>query len=273
MMNMDGLKVKNFWLRYVDDSERLFDNFNFGVEAGQIVALMGASGCGKTSLFGAILCQRVPGMFEYDGKVLFNGECIETLRRSYGIGAVFQEPTLIPWRTALGNLRLPFDMSRDRRALWKSERIAEEGKKLLAAMDLMEFDKRPEDYSGGQRRRIEIVRSLISRPQLILMDEPFKGLDRAWKESVLPVIRDYIKEKGTTVLLTTHSPEESVLLADKIILLEKRDDETSIEHAKHIDISRDYEGFHHQDQRNQWINAFFDEVKKVIQESRHDRLG
>ena len=63
------------------------------------------------------------------------------------------------------------------------------------------------------------------------------------------------------------------LLADKIILLEKRDDETSIEHAKHIDISRDYEGFHHQDQRNQWINAFFDEVKKVIQESRHDRLG
>ena len=173
------------------DEKVVFTDFNLEISDGKCTALMGESGCGKTTLLNILL-----GLDkEYEGEVIGVPE---------KLSAVFQENRLCEDYTALSNVQ----MVADRQA----------AKKMLKALGLeKEQKKRVCEFSGGMKRRVAIARALCADYDLLILDEPFSGLDDKTKQSVM----EYVKEvtKGKTVILVTHDTQESEFMADKVIML------------------------------------------------------
>lgn len=164
----------------------LFENLNLTLSPGQRYCLMGASGSGKTTLVHMLMGFMKPDVGEIKG--------ITGIR----IAAVFQEDRLIEHWDAVKNIRLVCDRS------ITSKMIQEELKQVGLEE---EFGKAVRHYSGGMRRRVAIVRALLAQSDLLILDEPFKGLDEAMKYQVMDYIRT--KSEGKTVLLVTHDREEA----------------------------------------------------------------
>ena len=185
---------------------KVLDNLNLTLFEGQILGLLGGSGCGKTTLLRSISGFQP----ELQGKIYLNGEDLS--RKAIcerDLGFVFQDLSLFPHMTVEENINFGLHrVSLD----FRQERVRE----LLKAFSLGQLGHRfPHELSGGQQQRVALARSMAPRPHLVLMDEPFSSLDGSLKVHLMRELRDIIKEQGQTVLFVTHSQEELFQFADQ----------------------------------------------------------
>ncbi|WP_344085045.1 ABC transporter ATP-binding protein [Luedemannella helvata] len=189
---------------------RALDNVNLTIEEGEFLVLLGPSGCGKTTLL------RLLGGLESptSGSIEFESSSSIHQDRS-PIGFVFQEATLMPWRTALSNVELSAELS----GIPAAER-RERGLALLDLVGLSNFaDKYPRELSGGMQQRVSLARALAHDPPLLLMDEPFGALDAQTRDTMNVELQRIWLESRKTAVFVTHSIQEAVFLADRIVLM------------------------------------------------------
>jgi NitT/TauT family transport system ATP-binding protein len=187
------------------------DNASLRLEAGDFLALLGPSGCGKSTLLRLIagLDQPDSGRLKWDGgHAPAAGE----------IGFVFQDATLLPWASAADNVFLPLRLRGIRRVDAMKQVHA-----ALARVGLSGFEAaRPRQLSGGMRMRVSIARALVTRPRLLLMDEPFAALDEFTRHSLQADLVALWREIGCTIVFVTHSIYEAAFLARRIMLMTPR---------------------------------------------------
>jgi sulfonate transport system ATP-binding protein len=180
------------------------------VAPGEILALVGGSGCGKTTLLRLVAGLDQPSA----GKIALNGDTI--LEPRADVGVIFQEPRLFPWLSVAENVAfgLPHLSAFEREGLVTN---------ALVRVGLAGAEKRwPRELSGGQQQRVAIARALITRPKLLLMDEPFSALDATTRASLHGHLLALWEESRPTVVMVTHDVEEAVTLADRIIVMQPR---------------------------------------------------
>lgn len=183
------IRLSNLTLSYA--GQEVLSNVSYDFPAGENVALMGASGSGKTTLLKAIaglLAPRTGRVEGADGKIAF----------------LFQEDRLLPWRTAKKNVALAAE----------NEALAE---RTLRALQIGDTDKYPDELSGGMRRRVALARALCFSGDLLILDEPFQGLDEKTRENAARVILSF----HVPLLLATHDKEDAALLNAKIIQMDE----------------------------------------------------
>lgn len=192
----------------------VLDGLNLSVPEGRFCAVVGPSGCGKSTL-----TRLIAGlMFPDRGEVRLNGEQVRSPRKS--VGMAFQNPVLLEWRTILNNVILPLEIVAPKMPRAQREDRARE---LLAMVGLEGFeDKRPSELSGGMRQRASLCRSLVHKPDILILDEPFGALDAFTREDLWQLMHQLRAEEPFTALLITHDLRESVYLADQVVVLSGR---------------------------------------------------
>jgi len=190
----------------------VFEDLNLSIAAGQFVSILGPSGCGKSTLLRLIAGLQTPT----SGTVKHHA-----VADDQRISFVFQHPTLLPWRTAEQNLRLPLELGPpDARRLFKltdQERLHQ----LLEQVGLSAQDvtKRPAQMSGGMRMRLSLARALVTDPTVLLLDEPFAAVDDFLRMRLQEDIRRLHEDRRLTSVLVTHNMQEAVFLSDQVIVL------------------------------------------------------
>ena len=192
---------------------------SLSVEEGELVAVVGPSGCGKSTLLKLLSGLHRPsaGTARLDGR--------EIRGTQQGVGMAFQNPTLLPWRTALGNVLLPLEVGQATRRSFRRNRRGhvEAARALLAAVGLAGFEARsPWELSGGMQQRTNLCRALVHEPRLLMLDEPFGALDAFTREELWGVLQDLWMRRRFTCVLVTHDLRESVFLADTVHVVSKR---------------------------------------------------
>lgn len=206
------LKIENLTCQY--DDQVVLESLSLEVERGEIVCLLGASGCGKTTLLKAIagLLPLASGTMNLNGLVLDDGDNWLPPEQRH-IGMIFQDYALFPHLTVAENIAFGL---RDTNRVEK-KRIVEE---MLALIHLSGYEKRyPHQLSGGQQQRVAIARSLAYKPDLLLLDEPFSNIDTQVRHELILQIRQLFKSQGVTAIFVTHSREEAFAFADKMAVM------------------------------------------------------
>ncbi|MGR3540335.1 MAG: ABC transporter ATP-binding protein [Hasllibacter sp.] len=187
------------------------DGVDLNLRAGQVTCLLGPSGCGKSTTLRLLAGVDAPdgGEIRINGRLVANAEVMVPPERR-NVGLMFQDFALFPHLTVARNvafgLRGP---EADRRA-----------RELLGKVGLEQHaDAHPHTLSGGEQQRVALVRALAPRPAVMLMDEPFSGLDNRLRDGIRDETLDLLKAEGTAVLLVTHEPEEAMRMADEIVLM------------------------------------------------------
>jgi len=189
------------------------------IRRGEFVALIGRSGCGKTTLLRMIggLLSPTAGTIEVDGRSLWRDGHVEPSAVTK-LGFVFQESNLFPWYSVLDNIALPLKL----RGIGKQER-RERAAELAALVGLSGFERSyPRELSGGMRQRAAIARALSTEPELLLMDEPFGALDALTRERMNLELQRIVLETKSTVVFVTHDIPEAVFLADRVVHMTPR---------------------------------------------------
>jgi len=190
----------------------VLDNFDCIIESGQFFSIVGPSGCGKTTLLRIIAGLEKAS----EGQVLLNGDAITDNDRR--VGLVFQEFALFPWRTVLQNIEMGLEID----GVPKAER-REEALKYVREFGLEGFENSyPKMLSGGMKQRVAIARTLISNPEVVLMDEPFGSLDGRSRIDMQNFLLNVWEQRKMTVVFVTHSVDEAVYLGDRVMVLGKR---------------------------------------------------
>ena len=177
------------------------------VPDGAFISIVGPSGCGKSTLLRLVagLLPATAGIVEVEGRPV-SGPVTQ-------LGIVFQQPILLDWRTALGNVLFQVEMRGESPTRWRERALA-----LLEQVGLRDFaDAYPHALSGGMRQRVAIARALVHEPKLLLMDEPFGALDALTREQMRLDLEALWMRLRMTVLFVTHSVDEAVLLADRVV--------------------------------------------------------
>ena len=209
--------IRGDGLRKVYDPEgkavEALHNVNFRVEKGEFVSILGPSGCGKSTLL--MMCA---GLEEISDGSLMVAEREMTGPRE-DVGIMFQDPTLLPWKTVLENVLFPARIARA-----PIEPVRQRAKALLRSVGLQSFeDHRPHQLSGGMRQRVSICRALVNDPGILLMDEPFSALDAITRDQMNVLLLDlWQRQQARTALFITHSIREAVLLSDRIFVMTRR---------------------------------------------------
>jgi NitT/TauT family transport system ATP-binding protein len=191
---------------------RAVDPFDLTFRAGRTTALVGPSGCGKSTLLRMVAGLDTPtaGTVEIGG-----APPVSTLRQA-GLSMAFQDPSLLPWRTVRGNIELALKLARHRADPAEIDQ-------LIALVGLDGFaETRPAELSGGMRQRAAIARALVTRPGLLLLDEPFGAVDELTRRQLSQDLPRIWEARGTTAILVTHSVSEAVQLSDRVIVLSPR---------------------------------------------------
>ncbi|MFQ6549042.1 ABC transporter ATP-binding protein [Aestuariibius sp. 2305UL40-4] len=195
------------------DGRRVVDDVSLSVGAGQILCLLGPSGCGKSTTLRMIAGVEHPdaGAIRVDGRTVCNGiDWVPPEARS--VGLMFQDFALFPHLDVAGNVAFGLSGTKaDKRA-----RVEE----LLERVEMSDhIASWPHELSGGEQQRVALARALAPRPHVMLMDEPFSGLDNRLRDEIRDHTLDLLKEEGTAVVLVTHEPDEAMRMADEIALM------------------------------------------------------
>jgi NitT/TauT family transport system ATP-binding protein len=190
-----------------DSGTQAIAALDMDVRAGEFLSLVGPSGCGKSTALRIIAGLIAPT----SGSVEWPAAKPET-------SFVLQEPTLMPWRTALDNARLPLELKGISRGDAKAR-----SSQALARVGLGDFEKAyPRELSGGMKMRVSIARAIAAQPKLLLMDEPFAALDELTRQSLNDDLLKLAREDGITVIFVTHSVYESAYLSDRVVVMTPR---------------------------------------------------
>ncbi len=200
---VDGVR-KSFYTS--TDETLVLDNVSFTVNKGEFVSILGPSGCGKTTLLSIL-----------SGLTKASSGTVSIVGENQSVGFMFQQDTLFEWRTILENCYLPIELKK------LDVSYKEDVNKLLQDFGLWEFrNKYPKELSGGMRQRVALIRSLATKPDLLLLDEPFSAVDYQTKMTLSQEVLDSLKRLGKTAILVTHNIQEAVTMSDKVIILSKR---------------------------------------------------
>ncbi len=184
-------------------------DINLSVDEGEFVAILGPSGSGKSTLFQLIGGNQTPD----EGEISLNGEVING-KKGY-ISYMPQQPSLFPWRTVLENVVLAAELN--------GKPDYEEAKQWLSKVGLAEFvNSYPIELSGGMKQRVSFIRALLSKQNLLCLDEPFSALDEFTRLKMQKWLLSVWEENRKSILFITHSIEEALFLADRIYVLSKR---------------------------------------------------
>ena len=212
-MSDSALRMTNISLTFADGTQAL-DNLNLNIQSGEFVTVVGPSGCGKSTLL-----QLASGLLAQT-----QGRC-EVDRTS--LGYVFQDPTLLPWRTVRRNVELNAELA----GMDKPSRL----KAANAAIDLVNLtgneDKYPKQLSGGMKMRCSLARSLVLQPNLFLFDEPFAALDEITREHLNDELLHLFQNQNFASLFITHSIQEAVFLSTRVLVMSARPGRIIAEHA------------------------------------------
>ena len=206
------LKLENINLAL--EETKIIRNISFDVTEGELLCLLGPSGCGKTTTLRLIAGLEAPD----SGTVSINGTNVSTnsfvippYKRD--IGFLFQDFALFPHLTVRNNIAYGL------KHLRKTEAQIRTTEMLTQIRLEAHSDKYPHMLSGGEQQRVALARALATEPRLLLMDEPFSGLDTSLREKIREETLQILKERGVTTVLVTHDPEEAMLIADQIVLM------------------------------------------------------
>ena len=188
------------------------ENVSFDVREGEMVCVLGPSGCGKTTLLWSMA-----GLHSLTrGRILIDGTPVTKPHPQ--VAMMFQEANLLPWRSLIRNIHLPFEIKHLHVADYQDRIDA-----LLQRVGLVGFDhKFPRELSGGMQQRASIVRSLAVDPSIMLMDEPFGALDAFTRDEMNLLIQHIWMDTGKTIIFITHNIAEAIFLADRIVVMSPR---------------------------------------------------
>ena len=209
-----AISVSELVVRFDGDTGSItaLDKVDFEVPEASFVTMLGPSGCGKSTLLRAI-ADLVPTS---DGGISVFGRTPEQARRARDFAFVFQDATLLPWRSAIDNVRLPLEVGRRSGNI----ELHAEPEELLALVGLEGREGAlPHELSGGMRQRVSIARALVYRPRVLLMDEPFGALDEITRDKLNEELLRIWRETGTTIMFVTHSVPEAAFLGQKCLVL------------------------------------------------------
>lgn len=209
------VELRNVSKSYGDEweQEQVVENLTFDVMPGELTVIVGPSGCGKSTLVNLIAGFEFPDT----GKILLDGKQVTGPARDRMV--VFQETALMPWQTTYQNIVFGPQLRGD----LKGKALQEEADRLLAKVGLSEFKhKYPLQLSGGMQRRAELARALINNPRIMIMDEPFRGLDAMSRGLMQEFFLRLFEENRRTNLFVTSEIDEAIFLADRIVVLSNR---------------------------------------------------
>lgn len=207
---MDFLHIKQLSLAY--GQVGILDPIDLVISKGEFVTIVGPSGCGKSSLLKMVTGIQTPS----SGEVLFQGAPITSIDPKRGM--MFQEATLFPWLSVRDNISFGLKMKGASRKVQLSQ-----SEYYLDLMGLSEFaDHLPYQLSGGMKQRTALARTLVNRPEIIMMDEPFSALDAFTRKNMQKLLTQIWEDFNTTFLFVTHDVEEAINLGSRIIVLSPR---------------------------------------------------
>lgn len=204
--------VRKRFLTRNGDAVQALQSFELDVAENDFICIVGPSGCGKSTFL------RMAAGLEpvSEGDILYRGEAVRAPRRE--VGMVFQEYSLLPWRTVRDNVALGLEFAHKSRA----ERD-EAAREYLELVNLTDFARAmPHELSGGMRQRVAIARALANKPDVLLMDEPFGALDAHTRILLQKELLRIWQRHRTTILFVTHGVDEAVYLADKVVVMTPR---------------------------------------------------
>jgi NitT/TauT family transport system ATP-binding protein len=205
-----GVAVDVRQVKRVFGDVHAIDGVDLHIEPGEFVAILGPSGCGKSTLLRIIAGLDQPDFGSVQTGALFSGQ--------HHIGYVFQDAHLLPWRNALNNVALPLELLESPRA----ERVAA-ATRALDLVGLSDANMRyPAQLSGGMRMRVSLARALVTKPRLLLLDEPFAALDEITRQELDDQLHRLWYEQKMTVVFVTHSILEATFLAQRAVVLTRR---------------------------------------------------
>jgi sulfonate transport system ATP-binding protein len=227
---------------------KTLENISLTIRHGEFISLIGPSGCGKTTLL-----RLIAGLEQdYEGNILLDNKRIE--KPGLDRGVVFQEPRLLPWLTVIGNVGLGLHGSKTY--------IRDQVDFYLKMVGLEDFGKAyPGQLSGGMQQRVAIARALITRPKILLLDEPFGALDALTRVYMQEEIEKIYLLAKTTMILVTHDIEEAIFLGDRVVVMTARPAE--IKTIINVDMKRS----------RQRGDPAFVEIRKNVLHTFHDTTG
>ncbi len=212
-MSDSALRMTNISLTFADGTQAL-ENLNLNIQSGEFVTVVGPSGCGKSTLLrlASGLLTQTQGLCDVDRTSL---------------GYVFQDPTLLPWRTVRRNVELNAELAgMDKPSRQKAANVAIELVNLTG-----NEDKYPKQLSGGMKMRCSLARSLVLQPNLFLFDEPFAALDEITREHLNDELLHLFQNQNFASLFITHSIQEAVFLSTRVLVMSARPGRIIAEHA------------------------------------------
>jgi sulfonate transport system ATP-binding protein len=208
--------IQSLHKTFVKSQQRtqVLENINLHVKQGEFVTIIGPSGCGKSTLL-----KLIAGLDrEYEGEIAIHNE--QVTGPSIKQGFIFQEHRLFPWLTVEKNIAADLSL--------KDAKVRRRVDELIEIVRLKGFERAyPKELSGGMSQRVAIARALLRDPEVLLLDEPFGALDAFTRTHLQDVLLDIWKQKQTTMILVTHDLDESIYLANRVVIMSARPGQVS----------------------------------------------
>jgi NitT/TauT family transport system ATP-binding protein len=209
---VNGIAFQNVSLEY--PGVKVVDDVSYEIRQGEFVAVIGPSGCGKTTMMNMVagFVQPTAGSVTLDGKPIAGP--------GPDRGVIFQEYGVFPWLTVRENIAFGLSLSCNEKTSREKAEITDRYMRLMGLADFA--DAWPKTLSGGMRQRLAIARAYAVKPRFLLMDEPFGALDAQTRSSMQDLLLEVLAAEGKTVMLITHSVEEAIYLASRVVIMTAR---------------------------------------------------